>query len=361
MHRRTFLATVGAVTATAATTHSVPVVGQGVRELKLVTSWPKGSPGLGSSAERLAQLITSASGGRLQVKVFGAGELVDAFEVFDAVSAGVADMYHSAEYYWQNKSTAFNFFAAVPFGFTADEMATWIYRGGGQPLWDELSASFNIKALLATNTGVQMGGWFNEEVTSIESYKGLRYRMPGLGGEVLKRLGATVVNLPGFQIFPSMQSGAIDAAEWVGPWLDLELGLYRAAKYYYYPGIHEPGTAIALGVNKKLWDGLAPEDRRLIEISAAAEYNFSLADFNAENGVALKTLTEENGIQVRRFDDSFLREFGKISEEVLAEIGASDPMTKRVYESFLASRESLMQWGDVSERAFLNARSLALS
>ena len=361
MQRRTFLAAAGAAAATAAATHPAPVVGQGVRELKLVTSWPKGSPGLGSSAERLAQLITEGSGDSLQVKVFGAGELVDAFEVFDAVSAGVADMYHSADYYWQDKSPAFSFFAAVPFGLTADEMAAWIYRGGGQALWDELSGSFNIKPLLSTNTGVQMGGWFANEMTSVESYKGLRYRVPGLGGEVLKRLGATVVNLPGGEIVPSLQSGAIDAAEWVGPWLDLQLGLYKAAKYYYYPGFHEPGTAITLGVNKKLWDDLAPSGRSLIEIAAAAEYNESLADFNAENGAALSKLVQEHGVEVRRFEDAFLKELGTISEQVLAEIGARDPMTKRVYESFLANRKSLMDWGDVSKQAFLNARSLALS
>jgi len=361
MERRTFLAAAGVATVTAATTLPVPAIGQDVRELKLVTSWPKGSAGLGNSAERLAQSITATSGGRLRVKVFGAGELVEAFEVFDAVSAGVADMYHSWEGYFQAKSPAFNFFSGVPFGFTADEMAAWIYRGGGQALWDELSAPFNIKPFLATSTGTQMGGWFTKEVTSLKSYEGLRYRMPGIGGEVLKRLGAIVVSVPGGEIVPSLRSGAIDAAEWIGPWLDLEYGLYQAAKYYYYPGFHEPGTAEALGINKQLWEMLAPTDQRLIEIAAAAEYNLSLADFNAENGVALRRLIQEHGIEVRRFDDALLRELGRISEQVLAEIGSSDPMTKRVYESFLANRKSLMQWGDVSERAYLNARNLALS
>lgn len=327
----------------------------------MVTSWPEGSPGLDSSAKRVARLITEASGGSLRVTVYGAGELVEAFEVFDAVSEGVADMYHSAEYYWDSKSPAYSFFAAVPFGFLAPEMSTWIHRGGGQELWDELSARFNLKPLLTTSTGVQMGGWFTREVTSVETWKGLRCRIPGLGGEVLKRLGAIVVNLAGGEIVPSMQSGAIDAAEWVGPWLDLHYGLHEAAKYYYYPGFHEPGTAVALSINKDLWEDLTPAQRRLIENAAETEYSLSLADFNFENGVALKKLTEEHGVEVRRFPDQVLEELGKISDQVLAEIAASDPLTERVYESFLENRSKLMAWSEISDRAFQNARNLALS
>src|SRR5215468_9856797 len=179
MDRRSFLTRAG-VTASVAATFPAPAIAQSIRELKIVTSWPKGLPGLGTSAERLGRGITEVTGGRLKVQVFGAGQLVSAFEVFDAVSSGVADMYHSAEYYWEKRSPAFNFFAAVPFGFTADEMAAWIHFGGGQALWDELSAGFNIKPLLSTNTGVQMGGWFTKEVTGVGSYGALRYRMPGL-------------------------------------------------------------------------------------------------------------------------------------------------------------------------------------
>jgi TRAP-type mannitol/chloroaromatic compound transport system substrate-binding protein len=338
---------------------TAPAVAQNIRELTMVTSWPKGSAGLGSSAERLASRITEMSEGRLQVTVFGAGDLVNAFEVFDAVSAGIADMYHSAEYYWQQKSPAFSFFAAVPFGMTASELATWVYRGGGQELWDELSAEHGLKSFLAANTGVQMAGWFTKEVTSIDSYKGLRYRMPGLGGEVLKQLGAIVVNLPGGEIVAAMQSGAIDAAEWVGPWMDLNFGLYEGGKYYYYPGIHEPGTALSLGLNKQLWDGLSPADQRLIEAAAGAEYSLSIADFNAENGAALAKLVNEHGVELRRFDDAIIKELGRASREVLDGIGASDAVTKRVYESFLGYRKTLMDWSELSERAYLNARSLA--
>ena len=356
MERRRLLASMGAVTAAAS--FPTPAIAQGARELKLVTSWPKGLPGPGTGAERVARSISALSGGRLQVTVFAAGELVGAFECFDAVGAGVADMYHSAEYYWQDQSPAFNFFCSVPFGLVANEMNAWIYWGGGQELWDTLAAEFNLKPLLVGNSGVQMGGWFTKEVTGIESYKGLRYRMPGLGGEVLRRLGAIVVNLPGGEIVASLQSGAIDASEWIGPWNDMALGLHEAAKYYYYPGFHEPGTAFALGVNKTFWDELGPDDQNLIATAAAAENVRLLAEFNANNTAALDTLVSEHGVQVRKFDDVILEALGKTSGEVLAETSQHDPLTRRVYESFLGFRTIAIRWGEISERAYLNARSL---
>lgn len=358
--RRKFLVRSGLATVVAAT-FPAPAIAQGIRELKLVTSWPKGLPGLGTSAERMGQSITAASGKRMQVKVYGAGEMVSAFEAFDAVSAGVADMYHSAEYYWESKSPGFNFFAAVPFGFTADEMAAWIHFGGGQALWDELSAGFGVKALASTNTGVQMGGWFTKEVQGPESYKGLRYRMPGLGGEVLRRLGAVVVALPGGEIIPALKSGAIDASEWVGPWNDLVLGLNKVSKYYYYPGFHEPGTVLSTGVNKKLWDSFSAEDRAMITMVAAAEYTTSLAEFNANNAKALRQLSQDKSIEIRKFDDTLLQALGKATQDVLGEIGQKDPMTRRIYESYAAFRGLSTHWVDVAERGFLNARHLTLA
>jgi TRAP-type mannitol/chloroaromatic compound transport system substrate-binding protein len=358
--RRKFLGR-SALAAGIAATFPAPAIAQGARELKLVTSWPKGLPGLGTSAERVAQSITAASGKRIQVRVFGAGELVSAFEAFDAVSAGVADMYHSAEYYWEAKSPGFSFFAAVPFGLTADEMAAWIHFGGGQALWDELSAGFGVKGLLSTNTGVQMGGWFTKEVQGPESYKGLRYRMPGLGGEVLRRLGSVVVGLPGGEIIPALRSGAIDASEWVGPWNDLVLGLHKVSKYYYYPGFHEPGTVLSTGVNKKLWDSLTSEDRNLITMVAAAEYTTSLAEFNANNAKALQQLSGDKSVEIRKFDDVLLVALGKASQEVVAEIGQKDPMTRRIYESYSAFRGLSTRWVELADRAFLNARHLTLA
>jgi TRAP-type mannitol/chloroaromatic compound transport system substrate-binding protein len=348
----------GVATAVTAAAFPTPAISQGMRAFTMVTSWPKGLPGLQASAERIAQAITTVTGKRLQVQVFAAGEMVKPFEVFDAVSAGVADMYHAAEYYWEKQSPAFSFFAAVPFGFTANEMAAWIHYGGGQPLWDELSAGFNIKPLLSTNTGVQMGGWFTKEVKGPESYAGLKYRMPGLGGEVLRRLGATVVSLPGGEIVPALRSGAIDASEWVGPWNDMVLGLHKVSKYYYYPGFHEPGTVLSTGINKGLWDKLSAEDRNLISTVAMAEYTNSLAEFDANNAKALQDLAQDRNIEIRRFDDALIRALGKASNEVLAESAGKDALTRKIYESYSAFRKQVVKWTDLGDRGYLNARNL---
>ena len=357
VNRRSLMLRACAIAGTAAA-FPAPAISQGISELKLATSWPKNEPGLSSSAERIGHAITAGTGKRIQVSVFAAGELVKPLEVFDAVSSGVVDMYHSAEYYWERRSPAFDFFAAVPFGFTADELAAWIHFGGGQELWDELSANYNIKPLLCLNTGAQMGGWFTKEVTGPESYVGLKYRMPGLGGEVLRRLGAVVVIMGGGEIVPALRSGAIDASEWVGPWNDMHLGLQKVSKFYYYPGFHEPGTGVAIGINKKRWDNLSAEDRNIITTVVNAEYTYSLAEFNTNNAKFLKELRQDRNIEIRKFDDPLLQALGKASGEVMAEVGSKDPLTRRIYQSYIEFRSRCMPWSDVAERGFLNGRSL---
>ena len=338
-----------------------PAIAQGIKELKLVTSWPEGTPGLQTSAERLAQSITTLSDGRLKITVYPADSLVRSFEVFDAVAAGAADMYHTDEAYFETKAPALNFFSAVPYGLTADELCSWIDFGGGQTLWDEVDAHFNIKPLMACNTGVQMGGWFNKEVNTPEDFKGLRYRMPELGAEVLRRMGATVVTTPGGDIVGALKSGAIDAAEWIGPWMDMDLGLHKAADYYYYPGFHEPGTNFTLGINKSLWDGLTPSDRALIEAAAQAEVTRSLAQFNAENIKSLKRLRDDKQVKILRFNDGLIKVFGKLSKEVLADTAAKDPLTRKVYESYMAFLAGIMDWGELSETGYRDTRRLALA
>ena len=221
-----------------------------------------------------------------------------------------------------------------------------------------MSAGFGLKAFLCGNTGPQMGGWFTKELTSIEAFKGLRYRMPGLGGEVLRRLGAVVVTLPGGEIIPSLQSGAIDASEFVGPWIDMALGLHKAAKYYYYPGFHEPGAAVSLAVNKKLSDSLGSTEKSIIEGAAAIENTRSLAESTAGNATALEQLVKDPAIQIRKVDDTILQELGKLSGEVLSESSRKDDLARRVYASFIMFRRAAVRWGDISERAFLNARAL---
>jgi TRAP-type mannitol/chloroaromatic compound transport system substrate-binding protein len=359
MRRRDILAGAGSLATGATLGFPAPAIAQGIRQLKMVTDWPEGTPGLHTSAVRFVQTIGAATGGRINIEVFPAGALVRPFETFDAVGAGVADIYHSFEGYFEQKSRAFHFFAAIPFGFTADELFAWVQYGGGQELWDALSAQFNIKSLLCTSTGCQMGGWFVREVNSLQDYKGLRYRMGGLGAEVLRRSGAIAVTLPGGEIMPALKSGAIDASEWIGPWLDMAIGLHKAAAYYYYPGFHEPGSGFSIGINKDLWESLGANDRRVIETVAAGEYARSLAEFNANNALSLRKLRDEGAVKILKFDDSLLKSFLTISKDVVAEIGSRDDLSKKIYASYEQFRTSIMDWSDIAERAFLNSRRLA--
>ncbi|UCE76214.1 MAG: TRAP transporter substrate-binding protein [Gammaproteobacteria bacterium] len=324
---------------------------------KMVTTWPKNFPGLGTGANYLAELITAMSGGRIEVKVYGANELVPAFEVFGAVSAGTAELGHGASYYWKGKSEAAQFFSAVPFGLTAEEMNAWLYHGGGMELWAETYAPFGLVPLAAGNTGVQMAGWFNREINSLEDLQGLKMRIPGLGGEVLARAGGTPVSLPGGELFTSLQSGAIDATEWVGPYNDLAFGLYKAAKYYYYPGWHEPGTTLECMVNKQAFDALPGELQIIVSNAARVANQDMYAEYIARNNQALQTLVEEHQVEVRKLPDPVLARLRDLSAQVVEEIAAKDALSKRVYESFQRFRQQATQWSNISQRAYLNARS----
>lgn len=358
MKRRSFLSGAGkAATATvAAAALPSPAIAAGTRRLKMVTTWPKNLPGLGVSAERLAKRIKTMTNGELDIKVLAAGELVPALEAFDAVSNGAADIYNGAEYYWQGKSPGFNFFTAVPFGMTAVEINAWIYHGGGQELWDELSAQFKIKAMMSANTGVQMGGWFRKEINTIEDFKGLRIRMPGLGGEVMRRLGAASVTLAGGDIYTNLQSGAIDATEWVGPWNDIALGFYQVADYYYWPGFHEPGASLATGFNLDVWNSLTPSQQAAVTAACAAENDYTLAEFNHYNATSLETLVSKHNVKLRRFTPEIMAELKKHSTDVLEEAAASDAMTGRIYESFKKGLARSDAWTRIAEQAFVEAR-----
>jgi TRAP-type mannitol/chloroaromatic compound transport system substrate-binding protein len=357
--RRDFLKGAGASAVVAGATLAAPAAHAKAQfQWKMVTTWPKNFPGMGTGANRLAELIGEMSGGRIAIKVYGAGELVPAFEIFDAVSRGTAEMGHGAAYYWKGKSEAAQFFAAVPFGMNAQEMNAWLYHGGGMALWEEVYAPFGLVPTAAINTGVQMGGWFNKEINTLKDLEGLKMRIPGLGGEVLKRLGGTPVNLPGGEIFTSLKSGAIDATEWVGPYNDLAFGLHKAAKYYYYPGWHEPGTVLECFINQKAYAAL-PKDLQAIVLNACKAMNLDgLSEFTARNNEALETLVNRHKVELRRFPDEVLKKLKAISDEVVAEVAAKDPQSKKVYESFRRFRDQVVAWHDVSERAFYNARAL---
>ncbi len=338
---------------------AAPAIIGAKRELKLVTTWPKNFPGLGTAPEYIARRITEATDGALTVKVFAAGELVPAFESFDAVSTGAADMYHGAEYYWQGKSPGFNFFTAVPFGMNAQEHHAWVHAGGGQQLWDELSGRFNIKPLPGGNTGVQMGGWFKREITSLDDFRGLKIRMPGLGGEVMRRLGAAAVALPGSEIFQSLQTGAIDATEWVGPWNDLAFGFFRAAPYYYVPGFHEPSALLCLGINLDVWNSFTRGQQSTIEAICTAQNEWSFAEYNMRNAAALRTLIDDHGVRLRTFPDEVFAEILRTSRVVMAEQGASgDDLVRRIYESYEAARKVTAEWSAISDEAYARVRRL---
>lgn len=356
MKRRSFLAGAG-LTGLAAATLPAPAIAQGKpRQLKMVTTWPKNYPGLGVSTERLASRIREMTAGEIDIKVFAANELVPPLECFDAVSSGAADIYHGAEYYWQGKSKAFNFFTAVPFGMTAAEINAWIYHGGGQELWDELSAQFKIKAFMSANTGVQLPGWYRREIKSLDDLKGLSIRMPGLGGEVMRRLGAAAVTLAAPDIFPALQNGTIDAAEWVGPWNDMAFGFYRLAKYFYWPGFHEPGSSLAAGFNLDVWNSLTPQQQAIVRAACAAENDFTLAEYNAHNGEALKTLVEKHGVMVRRFPDDVVAALKKTSQEVLEDAAKEDAFTAKVYQSFRDFLDTTSEWTRIGDEGFVEAR-----
>ncbi len=334
------------------------VTGRAVRsrELKMVTTWPKDFPGLGDAAERTAEFITQMSGGALRVRVFAAGELVGAFDAFDTVSGGAADLYHGADYYWTGKSRAYPFFTAVPFGMTAVEQMGWTEAGGGQQLWDELGAQFRIKPFAAGNTGHQMGGWFRREIETLDDLRGLVIRMPGLGGEVMRRAGASPVNIPGGDLYQSLQSGRIDATEWVGPWNDLAFGFYREAKYYYWPGFHEPSAQLSIGLNLDVWEDMTLQERAIIENAARAANHLSLAEFATRNARALEVLVQEHGVELRRMPQEVLDALARATKEVLDEVAASSEIAGRIAESYRSSVRQSAAWNTVADEAYLAAR-----
>ncbi len=327
------------------------------RKLKMVTTWPKDFPGLGSMAERTAQFINEMSGGSLHIEIYAAGELVPAFEAFDAVSSGAADLYHGAEYYWTGKARAYSFFTAVPFGMTAQEIMGWTEFGGGQELWDKLAARFNIKPFAAGNTGHQMGGWFKRPINSLEDLRGMKVRMPGIGGEVLRRVGASAVTLSGSEIYQALQSGAIDGTEWVGPWNDLAFGFYREAKYYYWPGFHEPGAQLATGVNLDVWNTLSPTHQAIIRGACHQANHVSIAEYAHFNGTALTQLLEKHGVILSQMPQDVMAALAEASKEVLREFeNDDDALSREIFQSYKQALERAQNWGRISEEAYMGAR-----
>ena len=322
---------------------------------KMVTTWPKNAPGTGTAAERLAERINAMSAGRLTVKVYAAGELVPALEVFDAVSRGTAELGHGTPYYWKGKVPAAQFFGAVPFGLSTLEMNAWLSHGGGQALWDEAYAPFGLKPLTAGNSTMQMGGWFNKEINSLDDIKGLKIRMPGIGGEVWSRLGATTVVLPGGEIFTALQTGAIDATDWVSPYNDLAFGLQKAAKYYYYPGWQEPQSVLELLINQKAFDALPADLQAIVTEAARASTLDMMDDYVFNNAKALEEL-KQSGTQLKRFPDPVLQAMQHETDQVLGELAAQSELNGRIWASMKAFQALATSMQALSEKELYNWR-----
>jgi len=324
---------------------------------RLVTSWPKNYPGLGMAPEKIANLVEEMSNGQMQITVYGAGEQVPAFGVFDAVSSGSHQMGHSGGYFWKGKVPAAQFFTSVPFGLTADEINAWVNRGGGLELWREIYEPFNIYPIPAGNTGTQMFGWFNKEINSLEDVKGLKMRIPGIGGEVLKEAGGIPVTLPGGELFTALQTGVIDATEWVGPYNDLTFGFHQAAKYYYYPGWHEPGPMLELLINMDAWNSLPKHLQVIIETATKAVNQDTLDEYLARNNQALTELVEVHGVELRKLPDDVIEEFRAISNEILSDLAEEDEVIGKVYDSYIEFKNNVTEYHKISEDSFIEARN----
>ena len=356
MERRSFLR--GAALAGAGATLAAPAIAQDKVELTIVSTWPRDFPGLGTSAQRLAARIQELSKGEIAVTYFAAGEKVGAFDSFDEVASGNSQAYIAADYYWKGKHPGWAYFTAVPFGFTYVEMNAWLNFKGGQELWDEIADEFGLKCLPCGSTGCQMGGWFNKEINSADDLKGLKMRIPGLGGDVMAKLGASPVSLPGSQIYENLVSGAIDATEWVGPYNDYFMKFYEAAKFYYYPGMHEPGGALSFGMNKAFWDGLSDAHKQLIVAATREEHALQMEEANANNGSYLKRMIDENGVVLKEFSDEIYDSFGEAADEVFEEARAHSALAAKIDDSFKSARAEIGGWlklADISYSVKRNA------
>lgn len=344
-------------TATAAAAGVAPAVTQQRFEWRMVTTWPKNFPGLGVGAEKLASRITEMSGGRLTVRVFSAGELVPPLQALDAVIEGTAELSHGAAYYWQNKNPGLSFFTGVPYGMTSRELTAWVRHLGGQEIWDEIYDGFGVQGFLSGDTGTQAGGWFRKEINRVADIQGLRFRTPGLGGQVWQKLGASVTNMAAGEIFQALQSGTLDAAEFVGPYNDLALGFYQIAKNYYFPSFIEPGLATELVVNKSKFSALPADLQAIVRYAAQSAYDEVASDMAANDPRALATLVREHGVQVRQFPQELLQAGAKASQEVLQAIRDSgNALAKKTAESYITALNIVRTKTDGTDSPFLRAR-----
>jgi TRAP-type mannitol/chloroaromatic compound transport system substrate-binding protein len=358
VERRKFL-TAAALAGTGAAL-AAPAIAQGTKTITIVSTWPRDFPGLGISAQRLSARIAALSDGALVTEYFAAGERVGAFDVFDEVASGNSQAYIGADYYWIGKNPAYSYFTSVPFGMSTQEWTAWIRFGGGQELWDELAGSFGLKPIACGSTGTQAGGWFNKEIESRDDLKGLKMRIPGLGGTVMSKLGASTVSLPGGQIYENLVSGAIEATEWVGPFNDYFMKFYEAAKIYYTGGMHEPGGGLAFAMNTSFYGSLSDWEKAVIEAACAEEHELSHSEAMAKNGEYLAKLINDHGVTVKTFNDDVWDAFGEAAEEVFEEVRGHSEIAARIDDNFQKNLREIGGTIAKFEGNFLNQRNRIL-
>ena len=359
MERRRFLVKAGGVLVAAGATAAIDVpnvIAQPKYQWRMPTSWTPALDVLQGNAQRFAKMVDDMSGGRLKIQVFAAGELIPAFGVFDACSQGTVECYNSAAYYYAGKEAATQWFTAVPFGLNAQGTYAWYYYGDGLKLWEEAYKPFNLRPRPSASTGVQMGGWFRRKINTIADYKGLKMRIPGLGGKVVAAAGGTVVLTPGGEIYTALERGVIDACEWVGPHDDMKLGLHQTARYYYNPGWHEPGTTGEFVFNQKAYDGLPADIRHILDYCATAMNTLEFMEYESKNGLALTKLrTEFKGkVELVQFPPEVMKELKKLAAQVNKEESEKSPIAKKVYASYVKFQEYISDWGSVSEGPYHN-------
>ncbi len=358
MKRRAFIGGLAATSAAAAS-FPRPAISQGKRELRLACTHNATARGFATSLRRLVERIRLATEGQIEIKIFWAGEVVEAFDSFDAASRGDVEMYYGSEQYWfSRKSPGYAFFGSLPYGMTITEHEAWLEYLGGKELWRELSARYNIMPLPAGDTGVQMGGWFKSEVNSLADFQGLRYRVPGIYAPIIERVGGKPVSLPGSKITQAFQAGELDAAEFVGPWADREKEFHKYARYYYWPGVHSPISLTGLGINMQVWNSLNPGHQRVIELACQQERRDTAEDYYSYHGLVLQQLIKEDGVRLRQFPDEVLTGIGKAAGEVIADQVQGDELLARIYASFMNARKRLLRWSSYGDESFLVGRRL---
>ncbi len=319
---------------------------------KLLTTWPPSFPVIQDGPKLLAKWVNEMSNGQLDIQVYGGGELVPSLEAFDAVSQGTAEMGHGASYYWAGKVPAAQFFAAVPFGMNPQQMNSWLQSGGGMELWEKVYAPFNLIPLQGGNTAIQMGGWFNKQINSAADLKGLKMRIPGLGGKVISKAGGSAILSAGGEIYTNLERGVIDATEWIGPYHDYIMGFYKVARYYYYPGWHEPGTNLEFFINTNAFQQL-PSDLQLIVRTAAAKVNhWMLSEFESKNNIYLQKLVTEEKVDLRPFPPEVIEQLRLYSSEVIDELVLDDRQSRDIYQAYKSFRSSIAPWNEISEKIY---------